>query len=351
MYSISDAISDCSLLSDQSNPGALSRLESFIENLNAQTISKDYLDIAIVFWKMPFAQSVRLAHTVIERYLLDSEAWADIQLWAYSAIRQAPVDDTVWISRNYYALALQAVGKTELAHDILRENWMAGQAGSGDAYEWITGRDLSVSSARLALDKISGKQESENKFLGLRASWLDEAKIANVRQSVLESLENMPDQALSQSVMQLTDEQKGLTYHFLKLASQLPASDRQNGLLGIMQGTLAYMRMDDSSFLIEQASQSLKPGGDPTVAIDRLSIAVLLQDENAYVQLARLLYQSGLAEAAMGYANVAVWANIPGSANLMIEMLGLDQVTIEIGDTNVDEAMKVQLYKLANGMS
>jgi hypothetical protein len=51
----------------------------------------------------------------------------------------------------------------------------------------------------------------------------------------------------------------------------------------------------------------------------------------------------------VGYANVAVSKNIPGSADVVISLLGLDGVQIATTNQEMDEETKVTVYKLASG--
>jgi hypothetical protein len=90
-------------------------------------------------------------------------------------------------------------------------------------------------------------------------------------------------------------------------------------------------------------------GEDASVAVEYLSIAALLMNEGAYVSLAKALKSLGLIDQATGYANVAVWKNIPGSADVLISLLGLDGVEVNTANVELDEAMKVNIYKMASG--
>ena len=75
----------------------------------------------------------------------------------------------------------------------------------------------------------------------------------------------------------------------------------------------------------------------PSVAVEYLSIAAFLMNPAAYVPLAKILKDTGLVEQAMGYANVAVSKNIPGSADVVISLLGLDGVQMGTTDQEMDE--------------
>lgn len=359
-YSLDDAFSDSSLASQSDGPEATLRLESFIDSLTADQIKENYLSLAKLFWRMPYEQSVRLAHVVIVDYLYEIEAWSDIYLWSFSTLRQIPMQDTVWITRNYFAASLQALGQSERAQDILKENWMSKQSGSGSAYEWLSGRDLNQSAVSRALDAAAGKEPEEpvNEFLELRATWLDEDKVASVMAGVasvmeeveagLESSANLEEKK-PQGLLAAIDATQGLTSWVLEMAASADANDRNNTVLGITLAAIAHLRLDDSDFLLGEAAKAEMRGADSSVAVDFLSIAALLMNEDAYVPLVKILRSIGLVEQATGYANVAVWKNIPGSADVLISLLGLDGEKLVFGDEAVDEGTKVSLYKMASG--
>ena len=348
-YWIDEALSDSKIVNQSSEPEAKKRLESFIVGLTEEQIRENYLDLAKLFWKMPFLESVQLAHAVIDRYLLANERWSDLYLWAFSALRQVPMGDTVWLTRNYLAVALQALGQSQRAQDILRENWMSGQIGSGTAYEWLTGSDLSKSAVQRSLDAASGKIEDKkaNEFLELRAKWLDEDKVAQLKSGVLESLTKEKETVLP--FLSEIDSNEGLLSYLLADAGVLEANDRDNNLLGFMYGTLSFLSLDDSDFCLRVAAKAEETGEDASVAVEYLTIAALLMNEGAYVPLAKLLKSLGLIEQATGYANVAVWKDIPGSADVLISLLGLDGVKVNTADVELDEATKVNVYKMASG--
>jgi hypothetical protein len=360
-YSIDDAFSDSALALQRDDPETTRRLESFIDSINADQIKENYLSLAKLFWKMPHEQSVRLAHVVIVDYLFEIEAWSDIYLWSFSTLRQIPMQDTVWITRNYFAASLQALGQAERAQNILKENWMSKQPGSGLAYEWLSGRDLNQSAVSRALDAAEGKKPKEavNEFLEFRATWLDEDKVAGVRawaatvvakgETGLESSGNLEEKKPSALFLATIDSTEGLTSWVLEICDQVEGNDRNNALLGITHAVIAYLRLDDSDFLVEEAAKAEMRGDDASVAIDFLSISALLMNENAYVQLAKILRNIGLVEQAIGYANVAVWKNLPGSADVLISLLGLDGAKLDFGNEKIDESTKVSLYKMANG--
>lgn len=348
-YWIDEAFSDSEIVKQSSEPEAKKRLESFTVGLTGEQIREKYLDFAKLFWKMPYLESVRLAHVVIERYLLENELWPDLYLWSFSALRQLPMEDTVWITRNYLAISLQALGQSQRAQEILRENWMSGQAGSGTAYAWLTGRDQSKSAVQSSLDAASGKIEEKkaNEFLELRANWLDEDRVAQLKSGVLESLNKERETVLP--FLSETDSNEGLTSYLLEDAGVFEANDRDNNLLGFIYGTLSFLSLDDSDFCMRVVAKVEETGEDASVAVDYLSIAALLMHEGAYVPLAKILKSLGLTEQATGYANIAVWKNIPGSADVLISLLGLDGFEVNTADVEMDEAMKVSVYRMASG--
>ncbi len=348
-YWIDDALSDSEIVIQSSEPEAKKRLESFMLALTEEQIKDNYVALARLFWKMPYLESVRLAHIVIERYLLEKELWSDLYLWSFSALRQVPMEDSVWITRNYLAVSLQALGQSQRAQDILRENWMSAQKGSTTAYEWLTGTDQSKSAVQRVLDAASGKIEEKkaNEFLELRAKWLDEDKVAQVKSGVLESLKKERETVLP--FLQDVDSNEGLTSYLLKDAGAFETSDRDNNLLGFIYGTFSFLNLDDSDFCLRVVAKTEELGEDASVAVEYLSIAALLMNEGAYVSLAKALKSLGLIDQATGYANVAVWKNIPGSADVLISLLGLDGVEVNTANVELDEAMKVNIYKMASG--
>ena len=124
---------------------------------------------------------------------------------------------------------------------------------------------------------------------------------------------------------------------------------RDNALLASIETTLSHMRLDQSDFLVTEAAKAELRGEDASVAIDYLSFAAIQMDVDAYVPLVKILKSTGLLEQAIGYANVAVWRNIPGSANQLISLLGLESLNLKIQGEDVDEATKVTMYRLASG--
>jgi tetratricopeptide (TPR) repeat protein len=330
-YSITEAFSDCSVLMNSDNRSASQRLQSFIESLDQSQIQENYLALARLFWKLPYSESVDLAHVVIERYLWNAERWSDIYLWSLSALRQVPIKDTVWITRNFLALSLQALGRTDRAQEILRENWMSLQLGSGDAHDWLLGGDL----------------------VELRASWLDYGIVSSAKAEVAKVF---PSKDVSEDEKYLAflaevDSDQGLTSYLLDISAKqdFPAGVIDNALLAAIETTLSHMKLDQSDFLVTEAAKAELRGEDASVAIEYLSAAAVQMNEEAYVPLVKILKSTGLLEQAIGYANVAVWRNIPGSANQLISLLGLENVNLKTQDEEVDEATKVTMYRLASG--
>jgi len=351
-YSIDNAFSDSEIAMQTGDLGATQRLEMFTRELTADYIKNNYLALARLFWKLPYGESVQLAHVVIERYLSENDLWSDIYLWGFSALRQVPKNDTVWTTRNYLAASLQALGQPERAKEILSENWRSFQAGSGLAWEWFSGEDMSKSVVQKALDAASGKPEEkkENEFLQFRADWLDPDKVENVKRNVFQSLNE--DAEKLERFLPFIDSDQGLTSYLLetvdKLLDEIGVSERENTLLGMTLATFAFLKLDDSEYLVGEAAKAEMRGDDASVAVDYLSIAAFLMNPAAYVPLAKILKSTGLVEQATGYANVAVSKNIPGSADVLISLLGLDGVRIDTTDVDTEEG-KVAVYKLANG--
>jgi hypothetical protein len=350
-YSIEDAFSDSQIAMETSDPGAIQRLESFIAELTEVQIKDNYLALARLFWKLPFGESVQLSHAVIERYLADNGLWSDMYLWGFSALRQLPKQDTVWTTRNYLAASLQALGQPERAREILNENWRSSQAGSGLAWEWFSGEDMSRSAVQKALDAASGKpeEEQENQFLKFRADWLDLEKVEKVKSGVFTSLSEGID--TFEVLRSFIDSDDGLASYLLEMVDKLVEEagvERENTLFGITLATFAFLKLDDSDYLVGEAARAEMRGDDASVAVDFLSIAAFLMNPAAYVPLAKILKSTGLVEQATGYANVAVSKNIPGSADVLISLLGLDGVRIE-GDVEMSEEDKVSAYKLLTG--
>jgi hypothetical protein len=114
--------------------------------------------------------------------------------------------------------------------------------------------------------------------------------------------------------------------------------------------TFEFLKLDDSEYLLGEAAKAQMRADHPSVAVEYLSIAAFLMNPAAYVPLAKILKDTGLVEQAMGYANVAVSKNIPGSADVVISLLGLDGVQMDTANQEMDEETKVTVYKLANGI-
>lgn len=343
-YSIEEALLDASILIQADDEAAALRLDAFVSGLSFEDIQEHYLALAHLYRKMPFLEAVRLAHVVIERFLWQTDSWADVLLWSFDTLRQVPLEDTVWITRNYYAASLKAIGETTSAEEVLTENWISGQSGSSTAYSWLTGTDVSKSAVQRALDAASGKGAENNEFLELRASWLNKEKVENVRKSISSYLTD----SMGRRAFELAESQEGLVHFLLQMAAEIEPAERSNGLLGMYYASLQVLKLDDADFLHAEATNLKLRGDGITIAIGHLSIAALLMHQKSYIDLITTLRELGLFEQAEGYANVAVWKNIPGSADELISLLGLDGVQINSPE-NVDEAMKVQLYKMANG--
>jgi hypothetical protein len=352
-YSIDEAFSDSQIAIQTGDPGAIQRLESFMAELTEEYIKDNYLELARLFWKLPFGESVQLAHAVIERYLADNDLWADMYLWGFSALRQVPMLDTVWTTRNYLAASLQALGQPERAREILDENWRSFQLGSSLAWEWFSGEDMSKSAVEKALDAASGKpvQEKENEFLKFRADWLDLEQVEKVKNGVFRQL--TADREKLDVSFPIIESHQGLTSFLLEGVDKFVAEkgvERGNTLLGMTLATFAFLKLDDSEYLVGEAAKSEMRGDNPFYAVQHLSIAAFLMNPAAYVPLAKILRDTGLVEQATGYANVAVSKNIPGSADVLISLLGLDGVRIDATDVEMSEEDKVTAYKLLGGI-
>jgi hypothetical protein len=343
-YSIDDAFSDSQIARQTRDADAVQRLESFIAELTEEHIKDNYLELARLFWKLPYEESVQLAHVVIERYLADNGLWADMYLWGFSALRQVPMLDTVWTTRNYLAASLQALGQPERAMEILDENWRSLQLGSSLAWEWKSGDDLS----KAPWEK---SEKKENEFLKFRADWLDLEQVEKVKNGVFQQL--TADREKLDASFPIIELHQGLTSFLLEGVNQLVAErgvERGNTLFGMTLATFAFLKLDDSEHLVGEAAKSEMRGDNPFYAVQHLSIAAFLMNPAAYVPLAKILRDTGLVEQAMGYANVAVSKNIPGSADVVISLLGLDGVQMDTTDQEMDEETKVTVYKLANGI-
>lgn len=353
-YSIDAAFSDSAIAFQTGDPGAFQRLETFVAELTEEQIKDNYLALAKLFWSLPYGESVQLAHVVIERYLSQNDLWADIYLWGFSALRQVPKKDTVWTTRNYLAASLQALGQPERAREILDENWRSFQAGSSLAWEWLTGEDMSKSVVQRYFDAASGKPEEkeENQFLKFRADWLDLEKVESVKSRVFTRLsEDMKGEEFK-VLRSFIDSDQGLTSYVLEMVDRLSTEkgvERDNTLFGITLATLAFLKLDDSEYLVGEAAKAEMRGDDATVAVDYLSIAAFLMNPAAYVPLSKILKSIGLVEQATGYANVAVSKNIRGSADVLISLLGLDGVQLDAAGVEMSEEEKVSAYKLFGG--
>jgi hypothetical protein len=343
-YSIDDAFSDIEIARQNRDAEALQRLELFMAELTETYIKDNYFALARLFWKLPYEQSVQLAHLVIERYLADNNLWSDVYLWGFSALRKVPMLDTVWTTRNYLAASLQALGQPERARDILDENWRSLQLGSALAWEWFSGEDLS----KAPWEK---SEKKENEFLKFRADWLDLEQVEKVKNGVFQQL--TADREKLDVSFPIIESHQGLTSFLLEGVDQLVAErgvERGNTLLGMTLATFDFLKLDDSEYLVGEAAKAQMRGDHPSVSVEYLSLAAFLMNPAAYVPLAKILKDTGLVEQATGYANVAVSKNIPGSADVLISLLGLDGVQIDTANQEMDEETKVTVYKLANGI-
>jgi hypothetical protein len=343
-YSIDEAFSDSQIARQTRDAEAVQRLESFIAELTEEHLKDNYLELARLFWKLPYEESVQLAHAVIERYLADNGLWADMYLWGFSALRQVPMLDTVWTTRNYLAASLQALGQPERAMEILDENWRSFQLGSSLAWEWKSGDDLS----KAPWEK---SEKKENEFLKFRADWLDLEQVEKVKNGVFRQL--TADREKLDVSFPIIESHQGLTSFLLEGVDKFVAEkgvERGNTLLGMTLATFAFLKLDDSEYLVGEAAKSEMRGDNPFYAVQHLSIAAFLMNQAAYVPLAKILRDTGLVEQATGYANVAVSKNIPGSADVLISLLGLDGVRIDATDVEMSEEDKVTAYKLLGGI-
>lgn len=343
-YSIDDAFSDIEIARQNRDAEALQRLELFMAELTETYIKDNYFALARLFWKLPYEQSVQLAHLVIERYLADNNLWSDVYLWGFSALRKVPMLDTVWTTRNYLAASLQALGQPERAMEILDENWRSLQLGSALAWEWKSGDDLS----KAPWEK---SEKKENEFLKFRADWLDLEQVEKVKNGVFQQL--TADREKLDVSFPIIESHQGLTSFLLEGVDQLVAErgvERGNTLLGMTLATFDFLKLDDSEYLVGEAAKAQMRGDHPSVSVEYLSLAAFLMNPAAYVPLAKILKDTGLVEQATGYANVAVSKNIPGSADVLISLLGLDGVQIDTANQEMDEETKVTVYKLANGI-
>jgi len=349
MYSISQAFEDCDVLRHGGhNDLVFSRLEAFVAELSPEQIREHYLDFALLFWFLPYRTSVELAHGVIEKHLLEEDAWADIYLWSFSALRMIPVADTQWVSRNYLAATLQALGDKERAEELLSESWQSFQNGSATAYGWLSGRDPNKSSTMAALEAAMGKEPEPNPFQSIEALWLNNTVVASVERNVLQSLRG--DGEGAPVSLEKIDSEKGLLRWCLELVADVSGDDRQNALLGAFRACASVLGLDDPVTLIERGNNLASRQGDIGKIYECFALAALAGDERGYLPAVECLIEFGCEESAQGLANVAVWHNIDGSAALLLEILGLDSVQVNISEKNVSQSMIVQLHRIAAGL-
>jgi hypothetical protein len=360
MYSIVDAFSDCSFLEQKQKSvdwefernaldSAMGRLEKFVTELSPQQIANSYLDLALLFWRAPFKTSVELAHNVIEKFLLPEESWADIYLWAFSALRMVPVEDTQWISRNYLAAALQALGENERAEWLLRQSWQSHQIGSMAAYGWLFGVDPGETGARAGLNAITGNERPTFQFQSLKAKWLDKAKITAVENNVLPSMSKEASEDAVIAHLQNIDADKGLLRWCLELAAEYSGDVRQIAVLGMFRGCTGLVGLTDPSRLVEMGEELFAIDAAPHLIYERFALATLFEQENAYLPAIDCLISLDCQESALGLAKVAVWLDIEGAANSLVALLGIDKVKVSFPEGEISQAMVVQLYQMAAG--
>lgn len=346
---VSQLLADCNLWFEQNDEIALGRLESFVADIPRERIEREYLELAELFCQLPSGLAVRLAHSVIENYL-DETRWVEVYLWAFSASRLVPVEDTHWNSRNYMALALQALGEREEAHRLLLESWQAMKNGSGTAYFWIFGRDPSQSPVARVTAELQGREADPNPFEAVSAPWLDLNLVAETTRGILSQ------STFSKEGAKQVDAE-GLLPHLLRALERGATKSRNGGIEGARQTTLLGMfraffeklELGDGAGRLEVARKIRETTpGEVALIWDNYSLAVLAGYHGAYVEAAEFLLQLDCQESAEGLARVAVWRDISGAARSLAQIVGIDPDKLVLeGDIEPSQEMLFQIYQMA----
>jgi hypothetical protein len=346
-----DALKVNSNFEDQSS-GNHAVLRRFIQEFPSHEIEGYYLELSRLLGSLPSPLVAEFAHKVIEDFLLGREAWADIMLWSLEAIRGTGNKESIWISKNYFALSLKAIGEVDWAYEILRDSWHSELPGSAKAMEWILGPNQSV------LDRLNGAPKQENAYEKLAASWLDD-EIYNVTyKSTVESAssKNLSGFDLLDfriAVIDVSSENGGLTYTLLSrldngLAGhsiKFDEATRHNLLLGSVLGILEVFGFRDPAFLMSCGKRLLEHPGKSSMAYQFFHLATLHQHLDAYVPTVELLMSFEMFEEAEGMAKVSVWREAPGSADLLIDLQDFGFVIEPEAGTELSESQKYESYR------
>jgi hypothetical protein len=297
---------------------AYDKIEELIDSLENQELGERYLPIADLFWHLPDALSAKLANRMIEDHLLEKDAWSEIYLWSWAAVRKQGEHN--FASRVYHAIALQALGEGPRAREILRDCMESAGEASGHAMRLIFGP---APETRTNYGLLDWKNAPPNPFSELEATWLHDPRVANVEK---ESRENLGF-AAKEKVQRLALDSSGLVSHLLGVVARLPEDPevRQIALLGGLRAYLSIWEFDNSSDLLQLAKESLQEGstGSTVRALGFLALATLYQDDEAYILYIEELKKIGYVDQAIGVALAADVRHVPGAGELLAKLMSM----------------------------
>jgi hypothetical protein len=329
MYNTQEALVDASLAANEDEAGnaAYDRLGAFARDVGADEIRENYLSLARLFWKLPTDISFDLVHSVTTKYLMEEQMWADVYLWSLSALRHVPNNDSLWVTRNTFATALKALGQAELATKLLEESLHSQQNGSRTAYMLLTGNDP---------DSNQPLDQEGNFFQNLSAPWLNPKEVDKLRLN-LASHWNQTEAGGKEFVANSSKD--GLPYYILNLLGEQmrnmggidTGSSRNNKLFAMTLAAFDALGVGSPRHLEaevgsadEQLAElaSMQSSEEAITKYFLLGIATAFQCQEAYAPAIYCLARINRKEVALGLARVAVWKNIPRSAEFAIQLMG-----------------------------
>jgi hypothetical protein len=291
------------------------KIDELIDSLENQELGERYLSIADLFWHLPDALSAKLANRMIEDHLLEKDAWSEIYLWSWAAVRKQGEHN--FASRIYHAIALKALGEGPRAREILHDCMESAGEASGHAMQLIFGP---APETRTKYGLLDWSTAPPSPFSELEATWLHDPRVANVEK---ESRENLSF-AAKEKVQRLALDSSGLVSHLLGVLDRLPEDPevRQIALLGGLRAYLSIWKFDNSSDLLQLAKESLLEGLTAR-ALGFLALATLYQDDEAYILYIEELTKIGYVDQAIGVALAADVRNVPGAGELLAKLMSM----------------------------
>jgi hypothetical protein len=291
------------------------KIDELIDSLENQELGERYLTIADLFWHLPDALSAKLANRMIEDHLLEKDAWSEIYLWSWAAVRKQGEHN--FASRVYHALALKALGEGPRAREILHDCMESAGEASGHAMKLLFGP---APETRTNYGLLDWKTAPPSPFSELEAAWLHDPRVANVEKEMHKNL----GFAAKEKVQRLALDSSGLVSHILGVVARLPEDPevRQIALLGGLRAHLSIWEFDNSSDLLQLAKESLLEGMTAR-ALGFLALATLYQDDEAYILYIEELTKIGYVDQAIGVALAADVRNVPGAGELLSKLMSM----------------------------